>query len=46
MELAAELGKSREGVSKWCRRGAARRDEDPEFADAADALDQAASEER
>ncbi|MCK5378950.1 MAG: hypothetical protein KAJ78_06070, partial [Acidobacteria bacterium] len=44
IELAAELGKSREGVSKWCRRGVARRDEDPEFAVAADALDQAASE--
>ena len=43
-ELAAELGKSRDGVSRWCRRGAARRGEDPDFAVAADALDQAASE--
>jgi REP element-mobilizing transposase RayT len=44
-ELAAELGKSRDGVSRWYRRGAARRAEDPEFASAAEALDQAASEE-
>jgi len=45
-ELAAELGKSRGGVSHWCRRGMARRAEDEDFAAAADALDQAASEER
>ncbi len=44
-ELAAELGKSRDGVSRWYRRGTARRAEDPEFASAAEALDQAASEE-
>ena len=43
--LAAELGKSRDGVSRWYRRGAVRREEDPEFAAAAKALDQAASEE-
>ena len=42
-ELAAELWKSRGGVSY--RRGAARRTEDAEFAAAAEALDQAASEE-
>ena len=46
IELAAELGKSRDGVSSWCRRGAARRVGDPDFAAAADALDQAASEGR
>ncbi len=46
IELAVELGRSREGVSKWYRRGTARRDEDPEFAAAAEALDRAASEER
>jgi hypothetical protein len=45
-ELAAELGKSRGGVSHWCRRGTIRRAEDADFAVAADALDQAASEER
>lgn len=44
-ELAAELGKSRDGVSRWYRRGTARRSEDPNFAAAAEALDQAASEE-
>lgn len=44
-ELAAELEKSRDGVSRWYRRGAARRAEDPDFAAAAEALDQAASEE-
>jgi REP element-mobilizing transposase RayT len=43
-ELAAELGKSRDGVSRWCRRGAARRAGEPDFAAAAEALDQAASE--
>lgn len=46
IELAAELGKSRDGVSDWCRRGAARRAADLDFAAAADALDQAASEKR
>jgi hypothetical protein len=45
-ELAAERGKSRGGVSHWYRLGAARRAEDADFADAAKALDQAASEER
>ena len=44
-ELAAELGKSRGGVSHWYRRGTARRAEDADFAAAAEALDQAASEE-
>ncbi len=44
-ELAAELGKSRDGVSRWYRRGTARRSEDPKFAAAAEALDQAAGEE-
>ena len=44
-ELAAELGKSRDGVSHWYRRGAARRTEDADFAAAAEALDQAASKE-
>ena len=44
-ELAAELWKSRGGVSHWYRGEAARRTEDADFADAAEALDQAASEE-
>ena len=44
-ELAAELGKSRGGVSHWYRRGAARRAEDADFAADANALDQAVSEE-
>lgn len=44
-ELAAELGKSRGGVSHWYRRGAAMRVENADFAAAAEALDQAASEE-
>ncbi len=43
-DLAAELGKSRDGVSLWYRRGVARRREDTEFAAAAEALDQAAGE--
>ena len=43
-ELAAELGKSRDGVSLWSRRGATRRAEDPDFAAAVEALDHAASE--
>ncbi len=44
-ELAAVLGKSRDGVSKWYRRGAQRRMGDPEFAGAAEALDEMMSEE-
>ena len=44
-ELAAELGKSRGRVSHWYRRGAAPRTEDADFAAAAEALDQAVSEE-
>ena len=44
-DLAAELGKSRDGVSRWYRRGVERRAEDPDFAAAAEALDQAASDE-
>ncbi|MBW2693947.1 MAG: hypothetical protein JRE57_15145 [Deltaproteobacteria bacterium] len=40
-ELAAELGKSRGGVSHWFRRGAARRAEDADFAAAAEAFDRA-----
>lgn len=44
-ELAEELGKSRDGVSRWIRRGAARRGSDPEFASDARDLDHAASEE-
>lgn len=43
--LAAELGKSRGGVSHWYRRGTVRRAEDVNFAAAAEALDQGASEE-
>ncbi len=37
-ELAAELGKSRGGISHWCRGGTIRRAEDVDFAAAADAL--------
>jgi len=44
-ELAGELGKSRDGVSRWYRRGVRRRLTDPKFAAAAVALDDAASEE-
>ncbi len=44
-ELADALGKSRDGVSKWMRRGSLRRETDPDFAAAVEALDQAASEE-
>ena len=44
-ELAAELGKSRDGVSRWIRRGSARRESDPGFASDAKGLDHAASEE-
>jgi len=45
VELAEVLGKSRDGVSKWVRRGVVRRETDPDFAAAAEALDHAASEE-
>jgi REP element-mobilizing transposase RayT len=45
IELAEVLEKSRDGVSKWMRRGAVRRVSDPEFAEAAQALDHAAWEE-
>ncbi len=44
-ELADEIGKSHDGVSLWCRRGAVRRATEPEFAASAEALDQVASEE-
>jgi hypothetical protein len=44
-ELAAEMGKSRGGVSHWYRRGAARRAEDADFAAAAEAFDRAVCEE-
>jgi len=44
-ELATALGKSRDGVSRWVRRGSVRRESDPEFASAAKDLDHAASEE-
>ena len=44
-ELAHELGKSRDGVSRWIRRGTARRASDLEFAVDAENLDHAASEE-
>ena len=44
-DLADELGKSRDGVSRWIRRGATRRASEPEFAAAAEELDHAASEE-
>jgi REP element-mobilizing transposase RayT len=43
-EIAAELGKSRDGVSRWYRRGAVRREEEPTFASQAEALDLSASE--
>ena len=46
VELAQALGKSRDGVSIWARRGAVRRTEDPDFAKAAKELDDFASEER
>ena len=45
-ELATELGKSRDGVSRWIQRGTVRRVSEPEFASDAEALDSAASEER
>jgi len=44
-ELAHELGKSRDGVSRWIRRGTAWRASDLEFAADAENLDHAASEE-
>ena len=44
-ELAWELDKSRDGVSRWYRRGTIRRAEDSAFAAAEKALDDAASEE-
>ncbi len=43
-ELADTLGKSRDGVSLWMRRGVTRRATDPEFASAADRLEFVASE--
>lgn len=43
-DLADVLGKSRDGVSRWMRRGALRRATDPAFAAAAESLDRAASE--
>lgn len=43
-ELAEVLGKSRDGVSKWMRRGARRRATDREFAIAAEDLDRAGRE--
>jgi putative transposase len=46
IELARELGKSRDGVSRWYRRGVVRRAEDPEFAAMARGLDGAMSEDR
>ncbi len=44
-EFAEVLEKSRDGVSRWMRRGAVRRVSDPEFSAAAQALDHAAWEE-
>jgi len=44
-DLADELGKARDGVSRSIRRGATRRASDPEFAVEAEELDHAASEE-
>ena len=43
-ELADVLGKSRDGVSRWFRRGAARRETGPGFASAVEDLDRAATE--
>jgi REP element-mobilizing transposase RayT len=43
-ELARELGKSRDGVSRWIQRGADRRASEADFASDAGALDLAASE--
>ena len=44
-ELADVLGKSRDGVSCWMRRGVERRTTDPSFAAAAERLEYVASEE-
>ena len=44
-ELAEVLGKSRDGVSCWMRRGVERRATDPSFAAAAERLEYVASEE-
>ena len=44
-ELADVLGKSRDGVSCWMRRGVERRATDPSFAAAAERLEYVASEE-
>ena len=44
-ELADVLGKSRDGVSCWMRRGVKRRATDPDFAAAAEQLEHIASEE-
>jgi len=44
-ELADVLGKSRDGVSCWMRRGLERRATDPSFAAAAERLEYIASEE-
>ncbi|MCP4896877.1 MAG: hypothetical protein GY906_07865 [bacterium] len=44
-ELADELGKSHDGVSRWYRRGTIRRATDPVFAASTEALDKAASKE-
>ena len=44
IEPAAELGKPRDVVSGWCRRGAARRAADSDFTAAADALDEFAGD--
>jgi len=44
-ELADVLGKSRDGVSRWMRRGSKRRSTDTEFAKAAEQLEYVASEE-
>ena len=44
IELADALGKSRDGASKWMRRGSLCRETDPDFAAAVEALDHAASE--
>ena len=43
-DLAAELGKSRDGVSRPYRRGARRRLTDPDFRTALEALDEFACE--
>ena len=45
-ELADVLGKSRDGVNRWSRHGAARSETEPDFAAAAKNLDRFASEDR